>query len=108
MMDTIKKIVQGPFTVKYINKSTMLFLEQETDYDNLIKSIKSEKIAYHAYTNKIDKSHAFVLGGLTKGITVIDIEKDLLESYEIKARAEYEMSTKIRPLFLVIQILHSH
>ncbi|CAH1102141.1 unnamed protein product [Psylliodes chrysocephalus] len=57
---------------------------------------------HHTYTSRDDKTHAFVLRGLDKGTKISDIEDNLVEEHEIKARAIYTMKTKDRPLFLVV------
>lgn len=102
MIETVRGIVKGTFTVKHTNKSTILFINEETDYNNLLASICSEKISHHTYTNKIDKSHAFVLRGLSKGTTIEEIDEDMQHEYDIKPRQIYQMTTKDRPLFLII------
>lgn len=65
-----------------------------TDHKNLIDSIKASKVSYHTYTSRAEKSHAFVLRGLTTGTTTEQIEEDLMISYDIKTREIYKMSTK--------------
>ncbi|CAH1106445.1 unnamed protein product [Psylliodes chrysocephalus] len=98
----LKNIITGPYTVKYTTNSTILFVEKQQDYSDLITSIREAKIPFHTYTSRAEKSHAFVLRGLTNGTEKEHIEEDLIQSYDIKPREIYQMSTKNRPLFLVV------
>ncbi|CAH1111445.1 unnamed protein product [Psylliodes chrysocephalus] len=75
---------------------------EKEDHHKVLKNIQEEKIAYHTYTTKEDKSHAFVLRGLAMGTKIPDIEEDLDSQYEIKTRNVFLMNTKNRPLFLVV------
>ncbi|CAH1099728.1 unnamed protein product [Psylliodes chrysocephalus] len=102
MVNNIKETIKGDFTLKHTNRSTILFVNDEPDYTKVLTNIRAEKIPHHTYTQKHDKSHAFVLRGMTKGTEITDIKDDLQESYEIKAREIYLMTTKNRPLYLVI------
>ncbi|CAH1115871.1 unnamed protein product [Psylliodes chrysocephalus] len=95
-------IIKGQFNIKYTNALTIVFTEEKSDYDNLLTNIKSEEVAYHRYISKSDKSHAFVLRGLGEGTKIDDLEEDLMNSYEIKVRSTYRMTTKNRPLYLVV------
>ncbi|CAH1104277.1 unnamed protein product [Psylliodes chrysocephalus] len=102
MVANIKETINGQFTVKHTNQSTILFVEDEPDYTRVLTNIRTEKIPHHTYTQKQDKSHAFVLRGMTTGTEIEDIKEDLQESYDIKAREIFLMTTKNRPLYLVI------
>ncbi|CAH1106679.1 unnamed protein product [Psylliodes chrysocephalus] len=102
LTEALKDIIKGKFNVKYTNTSTIVFTEDRIDYDNVLANVKKEEMAYHTYTSKSDKSHAFVLRGLGDGTKIEDLEEDLMETYEIKIRAAYRMTTKSRPLFLVV------
>ncbi|CAH1110469.1 unnamed protein product [Psylliodes chrysocephalus] len=98
----LRELIKGKFNVKYTNSSTIVFTEEKSDYDSVLANVKREEMAYHTYTSKTDKSHAFVIRGLGDGTKIEDLEEDLMEEYEIKIRAAYRMTTKNRPLFLVV------
>ncbi|CAH1106720.1 unnamed protein product [Psylliodes chrysocephalus] len=98
----LKAIIQGKYTVKYTNATTVIFTETLEDYEALLGSIKQAQISHHTYTNKTDKTHAFVLRGLADGTEIEAIEEDLIASYEIKPKEIFKMTTKYRPLFLVV------
>ncbi|CAH1110394.1 unnamed protein product [Psylliodes chrysocephalus] len=102
LITDIKRIVTGKFSIKHTNTSTILFLEEKEDHEKMVKSIRTEKLPYHTYSNRDEKTHAFVLRGLADGTKIEDIDEDLTEEYDIKARSIYRMNTKNRPLFLVI------
>ncbi|CAH1100920.1 unnamed protein product [Psylliodes chrysocephalus] len=98
----LKAIVQGEFSVKHTNRTTVLFVDGKEDYEKVLNNVKSEKMAYHTYTASSDKSHAFVLRGLAENTKIQDIKEDLEEEHEITAREIYAMKTKESPLFLVV------
>ncbi|CAH1110563.1 unnamed protein product [Psylliodes chrysocephalus] len=98
----LQSIVKGKYTIKYTSNSTILYLEDEQDHKNLLASFREAKISHHSYTSRAEKSHAFVLRGIAEGTTLEQIEEDLMLSYDIKIRDSYKMSTKNRPLFLIV------
>ncbi|CAH1111501.1 unnamed protein product [Psylliodes chrysocephalus] len=98
----LQNIVEGKYTIKYTSSFTIIYVEEPSDYLNLISSIKETKISYHTYTSTTEKSHVFVLRELTTGITTEQIEEDLMHSYDIKVCEIYQMSTKNWPLFLLV------
>ncbi|CAH1113896.1 unnamed protein product [Psylliodes chrysocephalus] len=102
LTSVLREIIEGNFNLKYTNNSTIVFTEEKKDYDNVIKNIKNEEMSFHTYTSKTNKSHAFVLRGFGDGKKIDDLEEDLMHNYEIKTRAIYRMTTRNRPLFLVI------
>ncbi|CAH1106697.1 unnamed protein product [Psylliodes chrysocephalus] len=102
LIQDLKSIVKGDFSLKHTNYTTILFVENKDDHTNVVKNMKDEKMSYHTYTHRDDKSHAFVLRGLAEGTKINDIEEELEEEHEIKPRAVYQMKTKERPLFLVV------
>ncbi|CAH1115858.1 unnamed protein product [Psylliodes chrysocephalus] len=102
LVQDIKKIVKGKFSIKHTNNSTILFLEEKEDHEKMVTNIKTEKLPFHTYSNRDEKTHAFVLRGLAEGTKIEDIDEDLTEEFDIKARSIYRMNTKNRPLFLII------
>ncbi|CAH1115896.1 unnamed protein product [Psylliodes chrysocephalus] len=102
LIKDLKEYVKGQFSVKHTNATTIIFVDEKDDHMRVINNIKAEKLAYHTYTSSDDKSHAFVLRGLAEGTKIADIEADLEEEHEIKARSIFQMNTKERPLFLVV------
>lgn len=102
LIQDLKNIVNGDFSLKHTNYTTILFVENKDDHSKVLKNMKEEKMSFHTYTHRDNKSHAFVLRGLAEGTKISDIEKDLEEEHDIKPRAVYQMKTKERPLFLVV------
>lgn len=102
LIQDLRATVRGNFSVKHTSNSTILFVDEKEDHNKVIKNIQEEKISYHTYTTREDKSHAFVLRGLAEGTKITDLEEDLESQYDIKARNTYRMSTKNRPLFLIV------
>ncbi|CAH1113876.1 unnamed protein product [Psylliodes chrysocephalus] len=104
LIQDIKAFAIGSFSIKHTNYTTVLFIDEKEDHEKVLANIKLDKMPYHTYTNNEDKSHAFVLRGLSEGTKITDIELDMEEQYEIKTRAIYKMKTKDRPLYLVITV----
>ncbi|CAH1115862.1 unnamed protein product [Psylliodes chrysocephalus] len=48
--------------------------KNKDDHNNVLKNMKDEKMSFHTYTHRDDKSHAFVLRGLAEG-TKITLKK---------------------------------
>ncbi|CAH1099382.1 unnamed protein product [Psylliodes chrysocephalus] len=102
LKNDLKNIIKGKYTIKYTNNSTIIYAEDKKDYTDLLASVKESNISHHTYTNRADNSHAFVLRGLNTGTKIEDIEEDLIQTYDIKTREIYQMSTKYRPLYLIV------
>lgn len=102
LLKDLKDIVKGEFSIKHINYTCIMFVENKEDHQRVLSNNKSENMPYHTYTSRNEKSHAFVLKGLTEGTKIVDIEENLEEEHEIKPRAVYQIRTKERPLFLVV------
>lgn len=81
---------------------TVIFTENDEDYQALLNNIIEAEIPHHTYTSKADKTHAFLLRGMAKGTNKNDIKDDLRETYEIQAKEIYLMTTKYRPLYLIV------
>lgn len=94
LINDIKSIVTGKFSIKHTNNSTILFLEEKEDHEKMVRRIRAEKLPYITYTNREEKTHAFVLRGLADGTKIEDIDEDLTEEYDIKARFIFRMNTK--------------
>ncbi|CAH1099653.1 unnamed protein product [Psylliodes chrysocephalus] len=98
----LQNIIKGKYSIKYTNNSTIIYVEDKKDYTDLLDSVKESKISHHTYTNRSEKSHAFVLRGLNTGTKIEDIVEDMIQSYDIKTREIFQMTTKYRPLFLIV------
>ncbi|CAH1103814.1 unnamed protein product [Psylliodes chrysocephalus] len=94
LIQDLKGIVKGEFSVKHTNYTTIIFVETKEDYEKVLSNIKTEKMPYHTYTPRDDKTHAFVLRGLARGTKIVDIEQNLEEEHEITTKAIYKMNTK--------------
>lgn len=80
----------------------MIFTEKVEVYKALLGSIKQAEIPHHTHISKSKKTHAFVLRSLANGTEKEATEDDIITSYEIKLKEIFKMSTKHRPLFLVV------
>lgn len=92
LIKDLKEYVKGDFSVKHTNATAILFVEDKDDHTRVFNNIKTEKLAYHTYTSSDDKSHAFVLRGLAEGTKIEDIDENLDEEHEIKARSISSMT----------------
>ncbi|CAH1098700.1 unnamed protein product [Psylliodes chrysocephalus] len=102
LLNDIKEIVKGKFSIKHTNNSTILFVDDREDHMKMVENIKADKLPFHTYATKDDKTDEFVLRGLADGTKIADIEEDLQEEYKIKIKEIYRMNTKNQPLFLVV------
>ncbi|CAH1099610.1 unnamed protein product [Psylliodes chrysocephalus] len=90
----MKQIVKGKFSVKHTNNSTILFVEEKEDHEKMVSNIRAEKLPYHTYSNRDEKTHAFILRGLADETKIENIDEDLSEEYEIKAKNIFRMNNK--------------
>ncbi|CAG9824512.1 unnamed protein product [Phaedon cochleariae] len=54
-------LAEKPFYLKYGHNSTLLYADNEKDYERLRDQFKKEELPFHTYTQKKNKTHAFVV-----------------------------------------------
>ncbi|CAG9821916.1 unnamed protein product [Phaedon cochleariae] len=101
-LDEIKKLSTKPVFFKYGQNTTLLYAENDQDYTNLRDHFKKEEVPFHTYTQKKDKSHAFVVRGLDFEPEPADISTDMLEQHEVVVKEVFRLRTRFRPLYLVV------
>lgn len=100
-IEHIKKYVKNGFKIKNGPKNTTLFIQTEADWNNYKNILKEQNVEYYTFTNKNEKTHAFVLKGLQHEEETIEIEKQLKEK-GIPVQKVYRMRTKFSPMYMVI------
>lgn len=124
LINLIKSITQGKFHIKHNTNTITLFFENKNDWSIVKSSFTEKRIEFHTYTEKDNKTHAFVLKGLHSEIEAENVENELKESHEMQCKV-YKMKTnekliqtensaskepqeiedklpQMRPLFLVV------
>ncbi|XP_056647253.1 uncharacterized protein LOC130451921 [Diorhabda sublineata] len=102
MVNKLKENICKPFEIKYTNNSSIIFSKDIEDFENLKKALRVGKVQFHTYSRRKDRAHAFVLRGLAEGLQIIDIKEELKKTYKIHIKDIFRMTTKGRPLYLVV------
>lgn len=92
------------FTYKYIGKNdTLYYVDNADDYKKMVEYLEKGKVPFHTYSLPENKTHGFVLKGLSNKTEIEDIKTDL-ERQGIKIRNIYKMkgTPEYAPAFLVI------
>ena len=79
-----------------------LFCEKREDKQQFLERLKEDNQEFHTYTDKEDKTHAFVLRGLDSEPTVNELKDALTKEHSLPIKQIYSMRTKYRPLYLVV------
>lgn len=96
----LKLTLKNQFQLKYSKENTTIYVSELSDWHNLKQRLKNENAEFHSYTQKEEKTHAFVLTGLDEEVKPEEIEGELKEK-GIEIKKVYKMRSK-RILFLVI------
>lgn len=96
-------------TFKYTRFNTLILVDNETDYNNLLKYFKEEQtdtankiLEFHTYTPSTKKTHAFVVRGLDFHPEPDEVKSAFLHEYDIEISSVYQMHTKFRPLYMIV------
>ncbi|CAG9819368.1 unnamed protein product [Phaedon cochleariae] len=94
----IKEFTSKPFFFKFGRESTLLYMDNNDDFEILKSKLENDEVSFYTYTLKKNKSHAFVLRGLDFKPEPSEIKEDLEEVYEMKIREVFALNTRIRKL----------
>ncbi|CAG9812761.1 unnamed protein product [Phaedon cochleariae] len=93
-LEEIRSIAEKTVFFKYGHNSTLLYAENEEDYVKLRDKFKTESVPFHTYTQRKDKSHAFVVRGLDFEPEASEVTTDLLEQHQIVAKEVFRLRTR--------------
>jgi hypothetical protein len=104
--DDLKRLLQQQvgrnYTVKFTRRNTTIYLKNKQDWIRVKDVLKSNDTAYHTFTHKDEKTHAFVLRGLCQGPTEEDVRDALQDENEVTVHKVYRMKGARRPCYLVV------
>lgn len=79
----IKKVVKYNFHIRYTSETTEIYTSTYVDFEELKKSLNSDKIGFPTYTDKREKRRTFVIKGLHH-VSTDDIKNEIQEfGYEV-------------------------
>ncbi|KAG5880004.1 hypothetical protein JTB14_018104 [Gonioctena quinquepunctata] len=81
---TIKEKLKGQYTVEYKPRSTLIYTTNAEDHTAIRKLLLELEMEFHSYTNKAEKTHAFVIRGLESAPTPEELEEALKEEHQLK------------------------
>jgi hypothetical protein len=104
--EDLKRLLQQQvgrnYTVKFTRRNTTIYMKNKQDWTRIKDILKSNETAYHTFTHKDEKTHAFVLRGLCQGPTEEDVRDALQAENEITVHKVYRMKGAKRPCYLVV------
>lgn len=100
LTNQLKLICKKPFSLKYGNTVTNIHFTSLEDKKNF-QSKLGPTTEYFTYTEKEERTHAFVMRGLDCEVNIETILQDL-KGQNSNIKSVYKMKTKYRPLYLVI------
>lgn len=101
LSNLLKEKCRGKFMIKFGPNTTAIHVETVADKTCVSEALSARKLPFWTYTNKEERSHAFVLHGLDCDIELSEIEQDLKQQLPDMIKM-YKMNTKFRQLYLVI------
>lgn len=94
--------VQKGFTIKNTKNNTNLFIQDADEYRKYLQVLEAEQVNYHTYTEKGNKTHAFILKGIDSNPTPEEIKEYLEENYKFKVVNVYKLKNTNRDMYLII------
>lgn len=98
----LEEEVRNGFYIKNTKNNTNLFIKDPEEYKKYLLSLENQKISFHTYSEKTNKTHAFVLKGIDSDPTVEEIKMNLEEKYPMKVKNVFKMKNTTRNNYLVI------
>lgn len=98
----IETTVKKGFKIKYTNENTNIHINDATEWKSLKSTLSENKLEFHSYTHRDEKTHAFVLRGLDHAPPPEMIVRELRELHGVEVTQCYTMNKTRRPAYLVI------
>ena len=92
LIKEIKQFATKEFYIKNTRKSTIVQLDNLTDYNKVLKHVQDQEFSHHTYTPKDGKTHAFVLRGYGH-VNTQELKNDLTD-LQIIVKNVYIMKNK--------------
>lgn len=102
LVGNIKSRIKHGFHIKYTANNISLYLDNQNDKDNILKSFNSEQLEYHTYTDAHQKTHAFIVRGLDGEPSTEEVKQELRTIHKIEVKQVYRLKNTVRPLYMII------
>lgn len=103
---TLKNITDK-FHVKYTKYNTNIYLHHKKDRDEMLRQLDTTDVKFFTYSDKTEKTYAFVIRGLDHDPTTDELRQDLL-ARNLTFNTIHKMRTNslhdgpTRPLFMLV------
>lgn len=93
-----KTHAKNGFYVKNSKNNTNVYIRDEEEYKKYmvqvqVQVLEKQKIPFHTYTMKSEKTHSFIVKGIDSDPSTEEIQKDLIENYNIPVKSVYKLKT---------------
>lgn len=102
LVGNIKSRIKHGFHIKYTANNISLYLDNQSDKDNILKSFNREQLEYHTYTDANQKTHAFIVRGLDGEPSTEEVKQELKTIHKIEVKQVYRLKNTVRPLYMII------
>lgn len=100
--NNMKKEIHNGFHVKNCKNTTIINVHDVAEYRKHLIFLEESKIKFHTYSEKKNKTHAFILKGIDSEPEVEDIKNDLQINCKIPVENVYKLRNTTRGMYLII------
>lgn len=104
LVNLLKPEIKKGFEIKYTKNNTNLYIQDTEEYNKILPQIKllaDDEFQFHTYTQKSEKTHAFVLKGLDVGTDTEYLREEFRNQNKIQVIEIYKMKNT-NSLFLIV------
>lgn len=98
----MNKEIRNGFHIKNCKNTTIVNVHDPEEYRKHLIFLEKQKIKFHTYTEKKNKTHAFILKGIDSEPEIEDIKNDLITTYNIQVENVYKLKNTKRGMYLII------
>ncbi|KAK5646483.1 hypothetical protein RI129_004947 [Pyrocoelia pectoralis] len=102
VMQSLQKEIKKGFHVTHTQNNTSIHVYDTEEYRRLKAVLENDQVDFHTYTEKENKTYAFVLRGLDTEPEKGEIEKELVNVYKLPVVTVYKMNTKKNSLYTLL------
>lgn len=101
-IDELNQSIKKGYHVKYTARKTNVFIHDSGEYKKYLTALDNSGKEFHTFTEKEEKHHGFVLMGLPRDVSEMDIKTDIETNHELNVINVYKMKNTRRSMYLVI------
>lgn len=101
-IEGLGKEVKKGFHIKNTKNITNVFINDIEEYRKYLSVLEKDEVNFHTYSEKENKTHAFLLKGLDSNPTLEEIKCEIEERYNVKIVNIHNLKNTSRDMYLVI------